>query len=102
MTLQAGERRAAIAYTLGRTFWGAGYASEACRAALDHLGRASAVARVEAFIDTRNARSIALVERLGFIRRGFVANADYFKGSSSDEYVFEFALRERHAGETEP
>ena len=46
----------------------------------------------EAFIDTRNRASLALVQRLGFTLRTTIYNADTFKGSSSDEYVYERRL----------
>lgn len=47
------------------------------------------VTRAEAFIDTRNQPSIRLVTRLGFRQVRTIENADHFKGSSSDEVVFE-------------
>jgi ribosomal-protein-alanine N-acetyltransferase len=48
------------------------------------------VCRVFAEIDTRNARSIRLVERLGFTRVALSPRADYFKGAYSDEYRYEW------------
>jgi hypothetical protein len=43
------------------------------------------LAHVDAEIDTRNAASIGVIERLGFVRRRLVRNADNFKGTVSDE-----------------
>jgi ribosomal-protein-alanine N-acetyltransferase len=91
---------ALLAYALGRDSWGAGFATEAARAAIDELRSATHIREIETFIDSRNRRSIALVERLGFTRKGFIANADYFKGSTSDEVVFALALREDDDAET--
>ncbi|MBT2424332.1 acetyltransferase [Streptomyces sp. CB00316] len=53
-----------IGWRLGRTAWGRGYATAAARTTLERL-RAAAVPDVVAMIDPRNARSIAVAERLG-------------------------------------
>ncbi len=100
LSLAHGGRTALLAYALGRAHWGCGYAFEACVQALAYLRARAGPCEVEAYVDTRNARSIALVERLGFARKGYVANADYFKGSPSDEYVFGIALHEVDDAET--
>jgi len=92
---------ALLAYALGRESWGAGFATEAAHAAIGELRSTTNIREIEAFIDSRNARSIALVERLGFTRKGFIANADYFKASTSDEVVFALALREDNDAETQ-
>jgi ribosomal-protein-alanine N-acetyltransferase len=60
------RRRAAIGYDLARTHWGQGIASEAMRAVLrfgfDELG----LVHLYALTVVENARSIRLLERLGF------------------------------------
>ena len=47
------------------------------------------VSRVAAEIDTRNVASIHLVEALGFTRVAMAPNADFFKGTVSDEYRYD-------------
>ena len=79
---------AQIAYELSPGFWGAGYATEACRRVLSLLFSGYRVGEVTAEVDTRNGASISLLERLGFERVGYQAEADYFKGSPSDEYTY--------------
>ena len=44
--------------------------------------------RIEALIDTGNARSIHLVETLGFERAERIDDADHFKGAASHEYRY--------------
>lgn len=100
ISIDRGGAHALLAYTLGRASWGSGYATEAARAAIDELRRATFITEIEAFIDARNARSIALARRLGLRRKGFIPNADYFKASTSDEVVYALALREDHDAET--
>ena len=81
-------RTASLAYEFFPAFWGNGYASEACRSVLQRLFTDYAITTVEAEVDTRNTASIHLLERLGFERVGYKAEADFFKGSSSDEYTY--------------
>lgn len=59
-----------LGYSLARSAWGNGYASEAARAclaaALAHLD----VPRVVALVDADNARSLRVAERIGMERQG--------------------------------
>jgi [ribosomal protein S5]-alanine N-acetyltransferase len=66
-----------------------GYAHEACVAVLKHVRETYDIKRVVAEMDVRNTASWRLVESLGFIRTGNKLNADFFKGESSDEYLYE-------------
>lgn len=84
-------RRAVIGYVFGSNAWGRGFACEACHAVLAYLEARLPGVTVEAFIDTRNARSVALAERLGFERMETLVGADYFKGVVSDEYRYRLA-----------
>ncbi|GAC1395449.1 MAG: GNAT family protein [Vulcanimicrobiaceae bacterium] len=100
LSLRDGGRRASLAYAIARDAWGCGYATEACLAAFAHLRATARPCSIEAHVDTRNARSIALLERLGLRRKESISNADYFKGASSDEYRYELALHEDDDVET--
>jgi len=82
-----------VAYELGPQHWGRGYATEAVRALIAHLFTAYGMDVIRAETDTRNDRSAALLERLGFVKIERKENADHFKGSPSHEYVYEL-LRE--------
>jgi RimJ/RimL family protein N-acetyltransferase len=55
-----------VAYILGSAHWGRGYAQEAVSAMLAQLGEQ----RFFANVDGKNARSIRLLERLGFRHDG--------------------------------
>ncbi len=77
-----------LAYMFGRAAWGYGYAFEACNAALAYAFAHAGTRAVDAYVDTRNARSIRLAERLGMHCVETVIGADYFKGSASDEHHF--------------
>lgn len=53
-----------IGWRLGRTAWGKGYATAAAQATLERV-RAAGVRHVVAMVDARNARSVAVTDRLG-------------------------------------
>ncbi|CAM5251809.1 N-acetyltransferase [Streptomyces spiroverticillatus] len=53
-----------IGWRLGREFWGRGYAFAAAQEAVARV-RAAGVPEVVAVVDARNARSIAVTEKLG-------------------------------------
>jgi [ribosomal protein S5]-alanine N-acetyltransferase len=57
---------ASIAYVLGRSFWGQSLASDAVRTMLVHL-RSLGVRTIRATVDSRNLRSVRLLERLGLL-----------------------------------
>ncbi len=83
------EACADVAYVFHPAAWGQGYAREAMGALLAFLHQDLGVQRYRATIDTRNAPSQRLVEHVGFTRVREVKGADEFKGSVSDEYVYE-------------
>jgi len=58
--------RAFIAYVFASQWWGQGLAHEATRAAMDELREVYGVKRFAAVFKRRNARSRALLVRLGF------------------------------------
>ena len=78
---------ASIAYMFHPNSWGKGFAFEATSAMLEHL-KLQGITSFKAWSDTRNLASHKLLERLGFIKIEEIKNADEFKGSISDEFVF--------------
>lgn len=82
------DRTALLAYEIGADHWGQGFASEACKRILRALFQELSVSRVIAQVDTRNAASIRLLERLAFRRAEMRAGADFFKGAPSDEFTY--------------
>ncbi len=78
---------AKIAYVLAPKYWKQGYAYEACKYLISILWRYD-ITEIIAEVYTRNLASIRLLERLGFIRVETRNNADFFKGVSSDKYIY--------------
>ena len=87
-----------IGYALAPAQAGRGYASEAVAAIVDYAITRRGKQEVMAWTDTRNTRSIALLERLGFTRDTASRQRTLFKGEWCDEdrYVMtaaDWALR---------
>lgn len=92
---QAGVRldeNSYIAYIVNSKFQRQGFALEALVEVVSFLKSHMKLKNVKAWIDTRNKASTGLVERLGMKRVDFIKDADYFKGTSSNEYVYEMKL----------
>ncbi len=87
------DATAQLAWLLGTSYTGQGYAREAVRRMLDHLRDDYGVREVDVEIDTRNLRSLRLAEALGFTRVNLVVGADHFKGATSDEWRLRLPLR---------
>ncbi len=77
-----------FAYIVFPPFWRQGYAREMAVCILEHIFEVYEASTLFAEIDTRNMPSIKLVESLGLTRGETTRNADFFKGSSSDEYRY--------------
>jgi RimJ/RimL family protein N-acetyltransferase len=77
-----------FAYEIAPELWGRGLAAEACGRIVAALFADYRVTAIVAEVDTRNAASIRLAERLGFARGPLRPNVDFFKGASSDEFTF--------------
>lgn len=97
-TVQATVQRVGavhIAYEVFPAYWRRRYARTACIALVGHVFASYAqVDTVSALLDTRNEASWRLLESIGFKRTGMIRDADWFKGTSSDEYVYEIARGE--------
>ncbi len=85
---------AELGYRLDRRWWGHGYAVEAAAGVIDWAFDTLGLHRVVALIDTRNMRSINLVERLGFRREGSFLESYREPVGWSDEYLYAMLERE--------
>src|SRR5262249_58043580 len=72
-----------IGYRLLPAYWGAGLATEACRAVLDHGFASLRLGRVIGLVDPRNVASVRVLEKLGL---SFVGLVDY-DGHRVTKYV---------------
>lgn len=84
----AGDRVARLGWLLATAAQCRGLATEALTAVLAVLRDALAVREVKAWADSRNVASHRLAQRLGLVQVAVVRDADFFKGATSDEFVF--------------
>ncbi|HWS86397.1 MAG TPA: GNAT family protein [Pyrinomonadaceae bacterium] len=87
-------RQAEIGFTFARGQQGRGLAREAAEAVLDYAFGVLGLHRVVAVTDCENARSAALLERLGMRREGHFVENIWFKGAWGSEYLYAVLRRE--------
>lgn len=95
--IDAANRRAEIGFGLARRWWGHGLMTEGVTALLDHAFDDLALHRVEADVDPRNAASIKLLERHGFVREGQLRERWFVGGETQDTVFFGLLAREWRA-----
>ena len=86
--LEEASRRAELGYVLGRAHWGRGLMQEALSALLTRAFGMMALRRLEAEVDTRNAASARLLQRLGFSREGLLRQRWVTKGEAKDVEIY--------------
>lgn len=79
-----------IGYKMGKAYRNKGYCSEAIKATLPLVTGELDIHRVEAFILPDNAPSIALAEKLGFVREGLVRDKFVIQGVRRDHYLYSY------------
>jgi [ribosomal protein S5]-alanine N-acetyltransferase len=81
-------QRAEIGYDLAPRWWGRGLMAEAMGAAIGFGFERMGLHRIESLVHTENARSHALMRRLGFVREGLLREADYCCGQFHSYYAY--------------
>jgi len=80
--------RAEMGYALDRAHWGRGYMHEALHSLLDFAFGVLDLRRIEADVDPRNAASIRTLERLGFMREGYLRERWQVNGEIQDALFY--------------
>ncbi|MBL0122416.1 MAG: GNAT family N-acetyltransferase [Betaproteobacteria bacterium] len=87
-------RSLGIGYCLDEPAWSKGYATEAVRAMLHWAYDVLDLNRVEAELDTRNAASARVLEKLGFAREGMRREDCIVAGEVSDSWIYGLLRRD--------
>jgi ribosomal-protein-alanine N-acetyltransferase len=87
-------RSASLGYCLDDAAWGRGFATEGARALLRWAFAMLDLNRVQAEVDTRNAASARVLEKLGFLREGTLREDCIVDGEVSDSWVYGLLRRE--------
>lgn len=77
-------RRPEIGFIFHPDVWGKGFAAEALTAVLDRLFALHPSVEAIADVDPRNANSLRLLDRLGFVRSGYRKNSWHIAGEWCD------------------
>jgi RimJ/RimL family protein N-acetyltransferase len=93
-SVDASNLRAELGYALGREHWGRGLMGEALARLLDFSFEELGMRRLEADVDPNNAASIALLERLGFRREGYLRERWFVGGQVQDSLFYGLLRRE--------
>jgi RimJ/RimL family protein N-acetyltransferase len=92
--VSATHRRAELGFALARPHWGAGIMREALVRLIDFSFDELDLHRLEADVDPRNARSMGLLERLGFRREGHLRERWHVGGEICDGIFYGLLARE--------
>ena len=92
------QRQAEMGFTFARAHQGRGLAREAAEAVLGYAFGVLELHRVVAVADCENARSVALLERLGMRREGHFVENIWFKGAWGSEYLYAMLRKDWTAG----
>ncbi len=92
------DRHGEFGYVVTRAYAGRGVATEASAALLDYAFETLAFHRVTARIDTRNAASAAVVDKLGFRREAELRESEWFKGEWTSVWIYAMLASEWAAG----
>lgn len=93
-SISATCRRAEVGYGLCSAAWGKGYMNEALHSLLDYGFGQLNLNRVEADIDPRNEASAKTLERLGFVKEGYLRERWIVGNEVSDTVLYGLLQRE--------
>jgi RimJ/RimL family protein N-acetyltransferase len=88
------HRRAEVGYSIRRDLWGRGLGSEAVTTLIAFGFDRLDLRRIEADADPRNIASIRLLEKIGFVREGYMRERWLIAGEIQDAVCFGLLRRE--------
>ncbi len=88
------NNRIEIGYDLLPEYWGKGYMREALTKAIDLVVNTMNIHRIYALTHTENARSIKILEKLGFKKEGLLKDHYFFRGKYYDHFLYSLIKRE--------
>jgi RimJ/RimL family protein N-acetyltransferase len=88
------NRRGEIGFAIERGHWGRGYASDAVTTLLRFAFEQLSLHRLEADPDPRNAASIRVLRKQGFVREGLLRERYLLNGEAQDAEYYGLLRRE--------
>ncbi|GGO98611.1 GNAT family N-acetyltransferase [Wenjunlia tyrosinilytica] len=90
----AGVKAGKLGYAIAAEEWGRGYATDAARALTTYAFAELGLHRISAAIGPENAASIAIVEKLGFVREGVLRDHVFTNSSWRDSVLYSVLAHE--------
>jgi RimJ/RimL family protein N-acetyltransferase len=87
------DQIASIGYVVSAEYQNQGIGTEALQSVFDFLRDQMRVIEIKAWSDTRNLASHRLAQKMGMTQVELIKDADSFKGSTSDEFVFSKVMK---------
>ena len=81
-----------LGYWLDKTYVGKGYMTECVKSVIQYAKDEINMKSINAFVITEHKKSIALLERLGFVRKELLKNDTENKGKEVDRYWYKLLL----------
>lgn len=81
-----------LGYWLDKRYVGKGYMTECVKAIIQYAKNGINMKSINAFVITEHKKSIALLERLGFVRKELLKNDTDNKGKEVDRYWYKLLL----------
>jgi len=82
------QRLAQIGYTVVRSWWNLGFASEAVAALTEYAFATFALHRITASVDPRNLASCRVLEKAGYVKEAHFRQSEWFKGEWADDAIY--------------
>lgn len=92
-TASALNKSAELAYDLAPEAWGRGIASAAAMTMTDWAHAEAGIIRVQATVLESNERSMAVLQRCGFVREGVLASYRQVRGQSGNFVMYSHVLQ---------
>ena len=97
LAVDPSQQTAELGYEIARDVWGKGIAAEASAAVCDWGFREYGLARIDAWADPRNKRSVRVMEKLRMTYEGRHRSSEVGRGERADEVVYA-VLRDEWSG----
>jgi len=97
-----GMRTAEVGYSLARTHWGRGYATEGLDALVDWLLAEYPITRLAGMLHPENRASAMVLERTGFVFEGHTRLSFWLGDDNSDDWIYGMTRADREAWVARP
>jgi RimJ/RimL family protein N-acetyltransferase len=94
--VESEHRLAQIGYTIVRSCWNRGFATEAIIALTGYAFSSFPIHRITASVDPRNIGSCRALEKAGYVKEAHFRQSEWFKGEWADDVVYARLRSDNH------